>query len=134
MSTPLIIDATVRERIRQLCEDAQAHPVEMTELMTRLQTNDGQLSHREQMTRQTIQIPLAFLVTFSIELGHPCGTCRHLSMSVQKSGRIPNTHALWLVASEFGFCGSLKECVVWPEQLLGHGYAINVVQQLSQRL
>jgi hypothetical protein len=136
MSTPLIIDETVRERIRQLVADAQAHPVDMSRLMTSIQTPSGKARHREQMTRQTIEIPLAFLVTFSIELGHPCcppgETCRHMSMSVGRAGRIPNEHALWLIASEFGFWGSLKQCLTWPEQLLGHGCAINVVQPMHE--
>jgi hypothetical protein len=47
---------------------------------------------------------------------------------------VPNEHALWIVAQEFGFWGSLKQCSVWPELLIGHGYAMNVVQPLEQVL
>jgi len=104
----------------------------MKKLVESIQTPEGKAAQMKQMTRQTIEIPLAYLVTFSIEHNHPCGTCRHMSMSVQKAGRIPNQYALWLIAEELGFWGSLKECAIWPEQLRGHGQAINVVQPMEK--
>lgn len=131
MSTPLIIDASVEENIRNLCEFAFAQQVEMTELAVRIKTPAGKAEHVRQMTRQTMSIPLAFLVTFSVERGHPCGTCRHMSMSVEREGRAPNSPALWMVAQKFGFWGGLDKCSVWPEQLTGHGMAINVVQPIN---
>ena len=84
-----------------------------------------------QMTRQSVAIPLDFLVTFSIETGHPVGTCRHMSMSVGKVGRIPNAHALWMIADLLGFTDNLDACTVWREELQGHGVAINVVQPIT---
>lgn len=128
MGTPLIMDNNVRERIRELIATAQAHPVDMNRLARTIKTPDGKARHMAQMNKQTVLIPLAFMVTFSIEHGHPCGTCRHMSMSVQRKGRVPNEHGLWLVAQEFGFMGNLKKCSIYEEQLLGHGVAINVVQ------
>jgi hypothetical protein len=131
MSTPLIIDEVGRKRIRELCAAAQAKPVDMLKLVSRINTADGKEQHVAQMTAQTIDIPLAFRVTFSVENGHPCGTCYHMSVSVQRKGRIPNEHAVWLIAQEFGFKDSLQKCTVWPETLRGHGIAINVVQPVD---
>jgi hypothetical protein len=54
-----------------------------------------------------------------------------MSMSVQRDGRLPNPHALWLVAEQLGFVDSLESCVVWPEKLKGHGQAINVLQPFN---
>lgn len=133
MSTPLILDDSVREQIRNLCEFAFAQPVSMPELMTRIKTPEGKFAHVQQMTRQTMSIPLAFLVTFSIEDGHPCGSCRHLSMSVQREGRVPHPAALWIIAQEFGFWGELEKCSVWKENLTGHGDAINIVQPVVEK-
>ena len=87
--------------------------------------------HMKQMTRQTIQIPMNFLVTFSVETGQPMGVCRHMSMSVDQEGRTPSPEALWMVAEEFGFVGSLQDCKVWKEDLQGHGIAINIVQPVA---
>lgn len=133
-STPMILDDGVREKIRTLVALAESRPVEMTGLSERLQVPDEKAKHRAQMTEQSIEIPLAFLVTFSIERGHPCGVCRHLSMSVQREGRLPNQIAVWLVAQEFGFWGALEQCLVWLEDLTGHGQAVNLVQPVEEKL
>lgn len=128
--TPLLITEEVRADIRRVIALAETRPVDMTALVKQIATPDGKAEHRARMTEQTIDIPLAFRVTFSIETNHPCGTCRHMSMSVQRDGRAPNPVGLWMVAEEYGFRGSLRECTVWPEKLQGHGVAINVVQPI----
>lgn len=70
-------------------------------------------------------------VTFSIETGHPIGTARHMSMSSPAAGRVPIPEAVWMAAAELGFTGSIEQCMTWPEQLQGHGVAINVVQPMA---
>lgn len=139
MSTPLVIVEETREQIKKLCALAEANPVDIQKLSHEIQTVGGKSRHMEQMTRQSLFIPLGFWVVYSIEHGQPVGPCRHLSMSVCRAGRIPNEHALWMVAQEFGFWGSLSDCAVWPEKLLGHGEkplecgtAINVIQALTK--
>ena len=129
--TPLMIGAAEREALALLRGLAAEHPVDMTTLTARLKTFDGKQAHMNQMTRQSVAIPLDFLVTFSIETGHPVGTCRHMSMSVGKVGRIPNAHALWMIADLLGFTDNLDACTVWREELQGHGVAINVVQPIT---
>src|SRR5687768_1216719 len=76
MSTPLVIDSAIQRSIADLREFAALQPVDMTKLPGRLATAEGKKAHMAQMTRQTISIPLAYLVTFSIEDGHPCGRSR----------------------------------------------------------
>lgn len=71
MSTPLIFDASVEEEVRNLREFAASQPVNMPALLKKLETPEGRAAHMAQMTRQTIRIPAAFLVTFSIEEGTP---------------------------------------------------------------
>jgi len=134
MSTPLVIDNEVREQLKALVELADANPVDMPKLMERIKVPANKDHHRAQMTRQTIKIPLAFMVTFSIEHGHPCGPCRHISMSVQREGRVPSPEGIWMVAKELGFWGNIADCAaVWGEQLQGHGLAVNMVQPLCQK-
>ena len=81
------------------------------------------------MTAQTITLPLSFMVTYSVEIGHPAGRCRHLSVSIEQEGRAPGAEAVWMIAEEFGFYGSLESCTVWLEELRGRqSIAVNVVQ------
>jgi hypothetical protein len=131
MATPLIITEVERDQLRSLYELAQANPVDVAGLLERIKEPENKRHHMAQMTRQTVDIPLAFRVTFSIETGHPCGRCRHMSMSVQRLGRVPHPAAVWMIAQELGFWGGLDQCAaVWYEELLGHGRALNVVQPL----
>lgn len=130
--TPLVIDNEVREQLKALIELAHANPVDMPKLMQEIKYAKVKKHHRAQMTRQTITIPLAFMVTFSIEDGHPCGRSRHMSMSVQREGHVPSPEGVWMIAKELGFWGDgFKDCAgMWPENLQGHGLAINVVQPI----
>lgn len=131
--TVLLIDPVVRERLRALCVLAQAHPVDMLSLIERLGTEAGKVEHMGAMTAQTVEIPVGFWVTFSIEHNHPCGSARHMSVSVGRADRAPNPHAVWMVAQELGFWGTLEDTTVWPEPLLGHrSVAINVVQPMNK--
>lgn len=132
MGTPLVIEEEVRSQIKACVELAEANPVDMPSLMERIKDPEQKRLHMAQMTRQTIDIPVAYAVTFSIERGHPCGDCRHMSMSVQREGRIPSPIAVWMIAQEFGFWGIIEDvAAMWVEDLQGHGKAINVVQPLA---
>ena len=129
--TPLMLGPDEREALVRLRALAEARPVDMSTLERAIATPEGKAHHRIRMTEQTVLIPLAYMVTFSIETNQPHGTARHMSMSVQKAGRVPTGHAVWMVAVELGFTGSLGECSTWLEELQGHGQAVNVVQYVK---
>ncbi|MBB5408626.1 hypothetical protein HDG34_002563 [Paraburkholderia sp. HC6.4b] len=129
--TPLFIGEHERTELQRIRLLANARPVDMRTLPDLLLTPEGKAAHRDRMTGQTIAIPAAYLVTFSVETNQPHGTARHMSMSVQREGRLPNGYAAWLVAQELGFTGSLDECTTWLEDLHGHGKAVNVVQYIT---
>lgn len=129
--TPFLIGPEQIEALRLLREEAARRPVDVRTLNARLATEQGKTAHRDQMTAQTVEIPVAYLVTFSVEVGHPGGAARHLSMSVQRPGRGPLPEVVWMVAQELGFVGTLSECTVWIEDLQGHGKAVNLAQIIS---
>jgi hypothetical protein len=132
VSAPLLIGDDVRAELAKLRTSAADKPVDMPALIEQLKTKDGRRRHKDAMTRQTVIIPgpWPFYVTYSIETGHPCGTCRHMSMSIGRKDRVPHPVGVWMVAEELGFSGGLGACVVWPEPLSDGGVAINVVQPL----
>jgi len=131
--TPLLVGPIEKLALADLAKLAAAHPVDMKGLTKRIESQEGKARHMAQMTAQTVHIPVAYLVTFSIETGHPAASqCRHMSMSVARAGRVPLPQAVWMVAEELGFTGSLQACTVWVEDLQGHGKAINVVQPVKE--
>lgn len=129
--TGLLIRDQERLALRALRVRAAAAPVDMRGITERLATPEGKAKHVDQMTAQTVAIPLDYLVTFSIEVGHPGGTARHLSVTVGRRDRYPLPGAIWLIAAELGFVGGLAQCdIVYPEQL-SQGLAVNVIQSFA---
>jgi hypothetical protein len=126
------ISTSVTTKIAAIIARAEAAPVDIVALKEQIQLSAVNVAHMAQMTRQTVVIPGVpdFLATYSIEDGHPLGRCRHMTLSVDLD-RLPSLVELWEVAQEFGFVGSLRECIGWVEDLKGHGRAINIVQAIK---
>jgi hypothetical protein len=127
---PLFIGPHEKQALSELRSLANARPVDIRTLAERLESPDGKAAHKQRMTEQSVLIPASYMVTFSIETGHPAGTARHMSMSVNHEEHVPNPVSLWMVAELLGFVGGLETCICWPEELQGHGLAVNVVQML----
>lgn len=126
----LLIGEEEKNALAALRVLANRHPVDMLVLTEAMKHRAGKAAHKLQMTAQSIPLPMNYLVTFSIETRHPGGTARHMSMSVGAQGRVPNEHAVWMVAECLGFAGTLDACTAWVEDLEGHGAAVNLVQFL----
>lgn len=133
MDAPLIIGPDTIDALRRLREKAAERPVDVPGVMETIKTAGGRDRHQARMNDLTIVIPgpWAFMVTFSIDVGQPVGTCRHMSMSIDRKGRMPNQHAVWMVAEILGFVGGIKSCSVWFENLDNDRIrALNLVQPL----
>jgi hypothetical protein len=131
--TALVIDYRQRKRLADLRALANRHPVNAAELPHTLATDEGKVAHLQVITSQTIELPVGFLLSFTVETGHPCGTIRHMTLSVMRVDRIPTPEACELVAAELGFVGGLAACMRWTEQLQGHGVGVNLVQPVDLR-
>jgi len=103
----LLIGPEQREALASLRDAAARVPVDIRTLLARVAIPEGKEAHVAHMTAQTIELPVGYLVTFSIETGHPCGVARHLSMSTRAEGKGPLPEAVWMVAQELGFAGGL---------------------------
>jgi len=138
-ATPLIMGAAQTAQLAALRTKAATEPpVDMHGLSERLKDPANKRAHMNRMDELTIEIPIGFLVTFSIEIGHPAGAARHMSMSSPQRGRTPTPEAVWMVAEELGFTGSIEQCTVWLEDLQrgprkdDRAKAVNVVQLIAQ--
>lgn len=135
-ATPFAFGTDEIEALTRLRTLAAAQPVDMLRLIgpdKKIRSN-LKAAHTAQMNKQTIIIPFGFMVTFSIETGHPAGSCRHMSMSSPAKDRLPAPHAVDIVAEHLGFVGGYQACVVWLEDLSrgdGTEKAVNLVQPLT---
>jgi hypothetical protein len=130
-ASPLILGETQRAALAQLRQKAAAEPIDVLAVIERCKSPRGQAEHLKRMETYSIEIPTAFVVTFSIETGHPSGTCRHMSMSSERRGRTPTPEAVWMIAEELGFHGGLERCSVWKEDIGQGDVAINVAQPIA---
>lgn len=81
-----------------------------------------------QFESQRVEIQVGYTAAFSFE-EQPAGLCRHLSVSVDVKGRVPNQPAMEMIAVAFGFLiplGTMGR--VWVEEFAPGHNAINVVQ------
>ena len=136
VATPLIIGEAQIRALAKLRQVASDNPLNMPAVVERLKTPQGKEAHMRQMDDQSVQIPIGFLVTFSIEVGHPIGTCRHMSMSSPRAGRLPTQEAVWMVAEHLGFVTGVEACRIWLEDLQRDAagrkaQAVNLVQPLA---
>jgi hypothetical protein len=134
---PLVITPEVLERLKNLSVLAFQHPVDIQVLMVSISDAEKKKLHLEQMNKQTIKIPgiWNFYVTLSIETNQPCGTCRHMSMSIARDGRVPSPEAVWMIAAELGFTGdSIQQAdSVYVEDLSDGGRAVNILQRIVEK-
>lgn len=135
---PLLLGEVQREQLRDLRERAALDPTDMRGLGDRLKDKRLKREHVDRMNNLSIELPLAYLVTFTVEVGHPGGVARHLSMSSKRRGKTPIPEAVWMVCQELGFVGDRFEgCTVWVEDLQrgpdprDRAKAVNVVQLVS---
>lgn len=135
--SPFLLGPDERAALQELRKRASRDPVDMPGLLERLATPAGKRAHMDRMNRLSLQLPFGYVLTYSIERGHPSGTCRHMSLSSPNPARLPLPAAVWMVAEELGFSGSLADCAVWLEELQRGGpedpkhQAVNVVQPLA---
>ena len=131
MATPLIIGPDEEAKFAALSKYANEHTIYMPDVMKLIATKAGERKHLDRMSDYTISLPFGYTVTFDIEIGHPIGTCRHLSVAAPLKGRVPSPPAVWMIAEYFGFKGGYSNCRVWDEDIDDGRITINVVQPLK---
>ena len=129
--TVLVLGIEQQAALVALRARASNEILDAREVMAAVKTREGDAIHRRRMEKLTIEIPAAYVVTFSIERQPTVGLCRHASVSVRRSCRAPGPQAVWQIAKELGFRGSLTDCRIWPELLQDGRVAANLVQPLQ---
>ncbi|MEK6829101.1 MAG: hypothetical protein AABY15_03160 [Nanoarchaeota archaeon] len=121
---PLIIDDEIKDKLKNLASYAERNPFTMDDL---LDTMNKQLAPAGDMEHYVVHIPFGYKVAFSIEQ-QAVGDVRHLSMSVDAVGKLPNVIAVEEIMKIIGFKNKLENCVVKLEDIGENRQAINVLE------
>ena len=130
MMIPLIIDARVKKEIKRVKENAKNHPFS---LETMMDLKGGKAAPGGDDPRFVLYIPAAFRVVYTHEEQPGKVMCRHISMSLKASGKLPHPLAVEMVMGEFGFVNKrIKDTIWWQEKVCEDSLtAINVIEPLD---
>lgn len=121
---PLIIDESVRESIGSLLTYAEKNPITMDYLLDQKNGEERPPGDFQEYTRI---LPFGYRVVFTLEL-QPAGKVRHLSISVDEDGKLPNEIAVQEIMTLIGFQKQLRGCRVHLENISPKRQAINVIE------
>jgi len=127
MASLVIIDETVKEKIKSIIEHAEKHITTYAQLK---RISEGEANPVGDSDEFTVLIPQAIKAVFSYEeQGKPIGMVKHLSVSVNIAGRVPHPAAVIMIMKEFGFKNDFEDCIIFEEKFGGNSLtAINVIE------
>lgn len=111
---PMIFDDRVRAEIARVKAYADTHRTDHATLLRLIAEQKEPVGANPE---HRLIVPLAYAAVYSIEQQpEPAGWCHHLSVSCAAAGRVPNEHAMLMLAQAFGVdITSLAGVVVWVE-------------------
>jgi hypothetical protein len=145
MKRLLLIGPSEKEQIAAIVERARANPLPLDFVKqgwlddrTKVTLQDAEQAPKRPRKSEGVSIPIGYLAAFSFE-HQPGGLCRHLSVSVDTPGRLPDDFSMLMIAQAFGFEGAdILEPkpfadVCWNEEFEPGHYAVNLVQLVTDQ-
>jgi len=138
MTRALIINDAVRRAIAKAIKQAEAQPLTLTKAADHgnviAAKGELKLADRkpgfERPESQHVDIPVGYRAAYSVE-EQPIGLCHHLSISVDKKGKVPTPQAITMIAKEYGIEFDIDsprhDVTVWLEEFEPGHHAINLV-------
>ena len=130
----LLIDKKVRANIKGLMAAASAKPTPVNRVMSEalqdkdiidVKLSDWRPGQRGNLAPYIV-IPQGYRVAYSIE-EQPIGMCAHLSVSVDKRGKLPSITSIEAIAFEFNINMKTDKLTVWLEEFEPGWSAVNIV-------
>lgn len=120
----MIITDEVSTRIKEVVRYAEKHIFsmdDMLDIINKQREPPGNDPHH------VVYIPIGIKVVFTMDKQN-IGICKHISISVDRPGKLPNPLVVENILLEFGIETPLHDCVINFEDL-SHGYqAITIVE------
>jgi hypothetical protein len=137
MARILIINDEIRAKIAKIVAYAEAHPIPwevlceaaLGEKVKHLKLTDRKPGF-ERPPSQHLLIPVGFRAAFSVE-EQPVGWLHHLSVSVDKLGKLPSVEAVREISLAYGMKNWDR---VWTEEFDPGHNAINILELYRPRM
>jgi hypothetical protein len=122
----LLIGPAERLAIAKLKLTAAAIPLEPAQVLAAAET-DLSAVRRMMWDNYTIRLSEGIRVTYSHE-HQPCGLCHHISISVDRPGKVPAPPVVEMILQEFGMEPIADSLSVWFEDFGETNKAVNLLQ------
>lgn len=122
----LILDDNADAKIKALVEHAEKNIFTVEEIAKIMDGSAPPAGDREGFS---IFLPVHYKAVYTIEEHKAKMVVRHLSLSVNKEGRLPHPAVVEELLQKFGFVGPLKKCVVYMEGPEEDPYAVNIIEE-----
>ena len=120
----MIITEEVSARIKEVVHYAEKHIFSMDDM---LDIMNKQREPPGNDPNHVVFIPIGIKVVFTMDKQN-IGICKHISISVDRPGKLPNPLVVENILLEFGIETPMHDCVIDVEDL-SHGYqAITIVE------
>lgn len=128
----LMIDRAVKNAIKMVIDNAAKYP---TKWETLKKLSKGEPAPKGRNDEFTIGIPEGFTATYTHEEylvnDKDMVVCRHLSVSVDRKGKVPHEAAVQMIMEEYGFINKIPNLAIWPEKFGDGQTAVNVLEPLD---
>lgn len=124
MTRPFILNEQIKESLLSLKKYAEEHPFTIEDLENIINNKFLVPGDRNEFRRY---IPFGYKVVLTTEKQEP-GLIRHLSMSVDTRGKLPNKYVVQEVMKILGFKSKLSECMISLEE----AGCVNVLELIEE--
>lgn len=114
----------MKSKLKNLASYADSNPFTMDDL---LDMYNNQHPMPGEMEKHVVVLPFGYRIVYSVETQNR-GDFRHMSMSVDTDGKLPNIIAVKEVMKIIGFENPLEECIVKLEDITATRQAISVLE------
>ena len=128
--TALIIGDNERQQIAELKAVAAANPMDARSILDVAKRDLA--AFRDMMQTLSVKLPVGYSVCYSQEVQPeaptPTKLAHHISISVDRSGKLPSPEAVEMILEAFGLQPLKQSHGVWFEDIAPGERAVNVVQ------
>lgn len=123
----MIIGPEERAKIAELLALAAANIHDPERIIAATADPAGEAAHRDMMAMHSIDLPIGYVVTYSLER-QPPGLCHHISVSIDRPNQKPSLDAVGMILEAFGMEPIMNSARFWLEEIPPAFRVVNIVQ------
>jgi hypothetical protein len=126
--TPFVITDEIKKRLFEIRDYSDANPYSTDDLLDMI---NGTIPLAGDRKEHSIFLEFGWKIVYSTHIQSNIGHIRQMSISLKKSGALPNPHVVEIVMALLGFKNGLSKCKTDLEDCGNGVQAVNVVEVIE---